>query len=441
MPERMEWDALLSGSRSYKPDKMKAGGNLGGRSEFESDYDRVVFSQAFRRLAKKTQVHPLAPNDHIHNRLIHSIEVGCVGRSLGKKLQNFLREQEGIDTSCGVYADLPKIVQVGCLVHDIGNPPFGHAGEYAIREWLAEHVELVFNDNFKVSPGQKADLLLFEGNAQGFRLASRTDVKSGYMRLTYASLGAMIKYPWMSSHRLAIEKEKYNIFSTEEYIFNDMIQEMKLKIVGDVVARHPLSFLTEAADDICYRILDMEDAVLMRIFPEEPITKLFCDIAEIPTTNQISIGEARGAAIGKLINMAWSVFEKDYTNIMNGKRVEDLKSEFTEPYVAAFDDIKSRYKEVFSHRHKLGYEIGAYKVLGRIIKSLVLSAQRLSKEKKFDELPFISQRCLVLAWGESFVKKNERESYPWWLCHIFDYVSGLTDNYAIQVSKEIEGII
>ena len=171
MPERMEWDALLSGFRHFKPIKEKAGGNLGGRSEFESDYDRVIFSQAFRRLAKKTQVHPLAPNDHIHNRLIHSIEVGSVGRSLGKKLQNFLREQEGIDTSCGAYADIPNIVQVGCLVHDIGNPPFGHAGEYAIREWLAEHEELVFNGDFEVSTELKADLLLFERNAQGFRLA------------------------------------------------------------------------------------------------------------------------------------------------------------------------------------------------------------------------------------------------------------------------------
>lgn len=126
---------------------------------------------------------------------------------------------------------------------------------------------------------------------------------------------------------------------------------------------------------------------------------------------------------------------------MEGKRTEDLKSEFSEPYVAAFKDIKSRYQEVFSHRSKLGYEIGAYKVLGRIIKSLVLSAQLLSRENKFDNLPFISRRCLELAWGEQFVIKNEHESYSWWLSQIFDYVSGLTDNYAIKVSSEIEGII
>lgn len=441
MSERMAWDSLLSGKRTYKPGKQNSGGNLGGRSEFEADYDRVVFSQAFRRLAKKTQVHPLAPNDHIHNRLIHSIEVGSVGRSLGKKLQEFLQEKEGLDVHTGAYADLPKIVQVGCLVHDIGNPPFGHAGEYAIREWLVEHEKFVFNDEFTVTQEQKTDLLLFEGNAQGFRLASRTDVKSGYMRLTFASLGAMIKYPWLSSHQLAKDKKKYNIFSTEKTIFEEMSQEMKLTKVGDIVARHPLSFLTEAADDICYRVLDMEDAVSMRIFPEEPIRKLFCEIAEISTTSSISIGEARGAAIGKLINMAWKVFEDDYNNIMKGIRIEDLKSEFTEPYIAAFKDIKSRYKEVFSHRQKLGYEIGAYKVLGRIIKALVISVQLLCRKNKFDDLPFISQRCLELAWGESFVKNNEDQSYSWWLSQVFDYVSGLTDNYAIQVSSEIEGII
>ena len=441
MPKRMKWNALLSGKRTYKQGKKNSGSNLGDRSEFEADFDRVVFSQAFRRLAKKTQVHPLAPNDHIHNRLIHSIEVGSVGRSLGKRLQKFLQEQEGLDVSNGAYADLPEIVKVGCLVHDIGNPPFGHAGEYAIREWLAEHVDLVFIDEFPVSQELKSDLLLFEGNAQGFRLASRTDVKSGYMRLTFASLGAMIKYPWMSSHQFAKDKGKYNIFSSEKFIFEEMTHEMKLNTVDGIVARHPLSFLTEAADDICYRVLDMEDAVLMRIFPEEPIKKLFCEIAEIPTTTSISIEEARGAAVGKLINMAWKVFEGDYSNIMQGNRIKDLKSEFTEPYVAAFNDIKSRYKEVFSHRQKLGYEIGAYKVLGRIIKALVLSAQLLCRKNKFDDLPFISQRCLVLAWGESFVKNNEAQNYSWWLSQIFDYVSGLTDNYAIQVSSEIEGII
>lgn len=441
MAQRMVWDQLLCEKRPCKASKGTSGGDLGGRSEFEADYDRVVFSSAFRRLARKTQVHPLAPNDHIHNRLIHSIEVGSVGRSLGKKLQEFLQEYEGVDVTQGAYAYLPTIVQVGCLVHDIGNPPFGHAGEYAIREWIAEHKGLVFPDNHNISTEMQNDLLMFEGNAQGFRIASRTDVKSGYMRLTYAALGSMIKYPWVSSIVLGQEKPKYNIFDSEKHIFTEIANDMGLIYVGGKSLRHPLSFLTEAADDICYRMLDMEDAVLMKIFPEEPIVKLFCDIAEKKYTPGLAIGEARGSAIGKLIHMAWEVFKNDYDNIMIGSRSSDLKSSFYGHYVTRVDDIEEKYKEIFSHRSKLGFEIGSYKTLGRIIKAMVKSVQKLSEQKNYKKIPFISQRCLTLAWSQNFIEKNMHQDYSWWISHVFDYVSGLTDNYAIQVSNEIEGIL
>ena len=272
-------------------------------------------------------------------------------------------------------------------------------------------------------------------------MAARSDVKGGYMRLTFASLGAMIKYPWMSRYAKENDKDKFNVFYSEQQIFSEMTTEMKLNTNDGVASRHPLSFLTEAADDICYRILDMEDAVLMRIFPEEPIKKLFCEIAEIPTASNIPIGEARGLAIGKLINMAWDVFVSDYENIMEGDRVDDLKSQFSEPFNTAFKDIKAKYTEVFSHRKKLGLEISAYKVLGRIIKALVMSAQLVCEKRDYDKLPFISRRCMELAWGASYVKENIDQSYDWWLSHIFDYISGLTDNYAIQVSSEIEGIV
>lgn len=236
----------------------------------------------------------MAPNDHIHNRLIHSIEVGSVGRSLGKKLQRFLQKKGDIAEDC---FDLPKIVQVGCLVHDIGNPPFGHAGESAIQDWVCEHQDIVFSKDFPLSDEIKEDLLMFEGNAQGFRLASRKDNKSGYMRLTYASLGAMIKYPWISSDPRAIEKHKYNIFSSEKEVFEDLAFEMGLSLSNGFVARHPLSFLTEASDDICYRILDMEDAVAMRIFPEKPILELFLKIADYQAERTIGIAEARSRAL------------------------------------------------------------------------------------------------------------------------------------------------
>lgn len=438
MPENFDWAKLLSTKRAARQNDEPGVSNLGIRTEFEADYDRVVFSEPFRRLAKKTQVHPLAPNDHIHNRLIHSIEVGSVGRSLGKKLQGFL---EGKGLPRELCRDLPKIVQVGCLIHDIGNPPFGHAGEYNLRGWLNEHQEDIFIKEFRVSNETKSDLLMFEGNAQGFRLASRYDNKCGYLRLTYASLGAMIKYPWKSDDERANKDNKYNVFNSENEIFTDMAREMGLLLPNGRISRHPLSFLTEAADDICYRMLDMEDAVAMRIFPEKPINDLFLKIADFKTARDVTIGEARGRAIGKLIDEAWLAFERDYDNIMIGNRECDLKSDFSKSFHEEFKEINTRYKEIFSHRAKLAYEIGSYKILGRIIKALVVSVQSLCKEGEFEKLTFISQKCLELAWGEKYAENNQDKDYEWWLRQIFDYVSGLTDNYAIQVSKEIEGVM
>lgn len=437
MSNTLNWPALLSAQRVGTGQTSPATPAGAERSEFEADYDRVVFCEPFRRLARKTQVHPLAPNDHIHNRLIHSIEVGSVGRSLGKKVQHFLQQQHPQHRE--LLADIPQIVQVGCLVHDIGNPPFGHAGEYSIREWLAKHQKLVFAD--RVSTITRSDLLLFEGNAQGFRLAARHDnPKCGYMRLTYASLGAMIKYPWGSDDPRAIKKKKFNVFTSEQEIFTAMAATMGLLRDDGNVARHPLSFLTEAADDICYRMLDMEDAVSMRIFPEQPIKALFLKLAGCPDKD-MPIAKARGAAIYALINETLTVFCNDYSAIMAGERQRDLKADFSPSFRTAFAEISELYTDIFSHRGKLGYEIGSYKIVGRIIKAFVLSIQSLCDKGNYDDLEYISQRCLDLAWSKAYINEHSNQSYEWWLRQVFDFVSGLTDNYAIQISSEIEGVI
>jgi len=442
MTHILKWPDLLSSLRVGQQ-KAEATSTTAERSAFESDYDRVVFSEPFRRLAKKTQVHPLAPNDHIHNRLIHSIEVGSVGRSLGKKVQHFL--QQNYPQHSDILAHLPQIVQVGCMVHDIGNPPFGHAGEYAIREWLNTHQDLVFNDNSGhplCDTATRADLLMFEGNAQGFRLSARSDnSKCGYMRLTYASLGSMIKYPWSSSDKRASEKKKFNVFNSEQQIFNAMAATMGLQKNDGTVARHPLSFLTEAADDICYRMLDMEDAVAMRIFPEEPIKKLFLELAGCPGDNWKPIAMARGEAIRALIDESLSVFISDYPAIMAGERQNDLKSDFSNRFDDGFRQIGEQYEIIFSHRAKLGYELGAYKIVGRIIKAFVLAVKSLCDKRDYAKIEYVASRCFELSWGKDYVCRHIDEDYEWWLRQVFDFVSGLTDNYAIQISAEIEGII
>lgn len=441
MSAHLKWPQLLSTQRMGKPGEVApvaAPFDSAERNTFEADYDRVVFSEPFRRLAKKTQVHPLAPNDHIHNRLTHSVEVASVGRSIAKKVQYFLQEQH--PEHGDLFQSLPMVVQVGCLIHDIGNPPFGHAGEYAIREWMAAHIDMICPP--QVSEATRKDLLLFEGNAQGFRLAARSDNPcSGYMRLTFASLGSMIKYPWTSIDARAAENKKFSVFASEEEIFMRMADTMGLVRTDGTVARHPLSFLSEAADDICYRMLDMEDAVSMRIFPERPIKELFLKLAGLEGKNDIPISKARGMAIAALIDESLRVFCNHYAQIMTGEHTRDLKMDFSTRYNEGFAQIAELYTEIFSHRAKLRYELGAYKMVGRIIKAFSLALQSLCKHQDYDAAPFISRKCLDLAWDTAYIDAHRKQSYEWWLRQAFDFVSGLTDNYAIQISSEIEGIL
>ena len=441
MSASLNWPQLLAPERINKPGATPAApvtSNTAERNTFEADYDRVVFSEPFRRLAKKTQVHPLAPNDHIHNRLTHSIEVASVGRSIAKKVQYFLRDRHPEYQE--ILQSLPMIVQVGCLTHDIGNPPFGHAGEYAIREWMEAHQEMICPA--EVSDATRQDLLLFEGNAQGFRLAARADNPcSGYMRLTFASLGSMVKYPWTSMDKRARASKKFSVFASEEEIFLQMAEHMGLLCHDGRVARHPLSFLTEAADDICYRMLDMEDAVSMRIFPEQPVRELFLKLAGHNPKADIPIAKARGAAIAALIDESLRVFCHYYADIMAGEHIRDLKADFSSGFNEGFAEITEMYKEIFSHRAKLRYELGAYKMVGRIIKAFSLALQSLCEHRDYSAAPFISRKCLDLAWDVDYIQAHRHNNYEWWLRQAFDFVSGLTDNYAIQISSEIEGIL
>ncbi|MBC8011388.1 MAG: dNTP triphosphohydrolase, partial [Burkholderiales bacterium] len=252
MSFKLDWNRLLSSERpGSSAEKTKTPGSE-GRSPFEADHDRVIFSAPFRRLAGKTQVHPFAQVDHVHNRLTHTLEVASVGRSLGMNAARWLRERGEMPADRS-DADVMFIVQAACLAHDMGNPPFGHAGEYAIRVWARENLRGIFSRAGK-APELKAvlnDWRWFEGNAQSFRLVSRKDKdERDYFRFTYASLGAMVKYPWAADDARTRKKEKHNAFSSEADVFAEAAKALGLKKTGGKIARHPLSFLSEAADDI-----------------------------------------------------------------------------------------------------------------------------------------------------------------------------------------------
>jgi dGTPase len=441
---RLDWSRLLCDWRTPYPGREPgASRNDVFRSHFESDYDRIVYSQPFRRLARKTQVHPMAPNDHVHNRLTHSIEVASVGRSFAARLAHLLSERHELPAE-RTATDLTWILMAACAVHDIGNPPFGHAGEYAIREWSACHLDIVFPRDMNVEPDVVQDMLLFEGNAQGFRLAARCDNDHlGHLRLTFATLGAMVKYPWTSTDDRAKSLKKYNCFSTEAEIFQCVFQSMGLERDG-LFLRHPLSFLSEAADDICYRVLDLEDAVELGIISADRVRSIFaCFLADRPELIERvadrPISMVRGMVIQRLIEESWQIFESDYDRIMQGDRTDDLKSSFPEGLKDGLRLVNEVYQEIFSEAAKVSVELGAFNTLGRILRTVCNAVADMKRMDDPAKLMFLSRRTLELAWEKPFVAANRHQSYSWWLHQVLDYVSGLTDNFSRQLSREIEG--
>jgi dGTPase len=302
----MDWQKLLSSER--------LGHNRGtppptsSRSPFEADIDRITFSSAFRRLGRKTQVHPLAANDNVHTRLTHSLEVAQVGRTLGKKLGLELLSSNRLTPDVSPN-DLAAVVQAACLAHDIGNPPFGHAGEAAISHWFEAEGPKLFG---RLSKQHKRDLVCFDGNAQGFRVLTQISnhLFTGGLQLTYATLGAFLKYPWDSR----APSEKFSVFLTEANILEAIAKELGLaKLRDHAWSRHPLAYLVEAADDICYGVLDLEDAVELRILSFRDVETELLDPFDSERKERIRNGYLRSRN-QPLPNFEWVMrFSKGFT--------------------------------------------------------------------------------------------------------------------------------
>ena len=439
-----KWEKLLTNKRLGEDFNKKTEEDI--RSDFQKDYDRIIFSNSFRRLGKKTQVHPLAKNDHIHSRLTHSLEVSSVGRSLGLKVGNLLRRRNDLPENYN-EGDIATIVQVASLAHDIGNPPFGHAGEFAIRHWFNSEGEKYLEF---LNEKEKNDFKLFEGNAQGFRIVTQLEEKymKGGMRLTYASLGTLVKYPWCSNSNKALEKEKFNIFYSEKNIFQKIFEELSLKACNNIYKRHPLSYLMEAADDICYGILDIEDAVELSIIPYDKAKNVLCEIIKLEPNRKIEnvycekidenltkrkgIGKLRAKAINSLIELVFEEFDNEYDCIVNGEYdnslLDGLKIK-NKKLSDIFKEIKKlNYENIFAERRKIEIEIGAYEIISILLERIKL--------KEINNLPFKYKRILELMGDEH---PNEKLSYYENLLKVTDYISGMTDNYATYIANQFSG--
>ncbi len=447
----MNWEQLLSAERlGNRPAKSEE-----GRSPFYSDHDKIIFSGAFRRLARKTQVHPLATNDHVHNRLTHSLEVACVGRTLGMRVGNAL--QATGDLPAGLEpTDIGDIIQASCLAHDIGNPPFGHTGEEAIRNWFqkdgAKYLE-------KLSDVERDDLRLFEGNAQGLRVLTTLEYhqyEEG-MRLTYATLASAIKYPWCSTpslQGLRPKSDKYGVFQTELPYFHEIVRHTGLLPKGDNwYCRHPLVYLMEAADDFCYGILDLEDGLEMGIltWPEiYDILRTVIDPAQLPdlekSLSRVRDGRKpailRGKVIDALINAGTQAFIEHQDRFLAGEVEGDLSSLCEAPVKDAVQGAKDLAREkIFNHAQRVELEIGAYSTIGTLLSTLCGAVDALLGDPA--DVTYKDRRVLALIGENNFhpsvFEKRGRYQYQA-LMAVIDYLSGMTDNYATNLAKQFNGM-
>ena len=434
----MNWQQLLSANRLSNP--HPAIHEL-GRTDFHKDHDRIVFSSAFRRLGRKTQVHPMSENDHVHTRLTHSIEVGSVGRSLGHMVGERIAARLPAHVS---PADIGAIVQAACLAHDIGNPPFGHAGEYAIRDWFRQpqHAYLLQ----PLSELQRLDLQTFEGNAQGFRVITQLENHryNGGLRLTYSTLGALLKYPWTVEH--AGEKEKFSCYQAEKQHLQRIADELGLpQLAPGKWARHPLSYLMEAADDICYAVLDMEDGIeigLLKYLQVEPIFLTLAgdspmlreELAEAPTVRR-KISLLRGKAIQKAVNAVADAFVAQHDELLAGEFSGDILRACPSHIVDSIVSAKTLAREqIFNDRRKVEVEVGAHSTLDVLLDAFLNAVHQLISSERQS---FRSKRILDLM--EYSVPQRDWSHYQAYM-RVLDFIGGMTDNYAQYLARQVSGL-
>ena len=438
---QMRWLELLStvriGSKKHTTEQS--------RSPFHKDYDRIIFSQSFRQLNRKTQVHPLTQHDGIHTRLTHSLEVSCIGRSLGMLAAEKIKDELPVWIS---PADVGAIIQAACLAHDIGNPPFGHSGEYAIREWFDD----VSHTNFlqDLSPEQEADLRQFEGNAQGLRLLTKIDYHphDGGMRLTYATLGAYLKYPWLSQtiasqgNIPANKRAKFGCYQSEKDILNEIAEQLGLiQLSHNHYCRHPLTYLLEAADDMCYALIDLEDGIILNMLSYAEVEPIFLNLigdygvpVELSMPNMTwnqKIAALRGRVMKRLVDEVTTAFAKQHVQILSGQLKGSLLDYCSPDIAIGIDRAKDLAREkIFEHPQKAGLEIIGHQSLQTILDAFI----PLTTPRK--TLNFKEQRLMaMLVRAGAYFENNHYEN----IMQVLDIISKFSDHQAYQLSQELRG--
>ena len=437
----MNWRQLISNKRFGLEDLHEL--RKDDRTEFQRDYDRLIFSAPFRRLQNKTQVFPLPGSIFVHNRLTHSLEVSCVGRSLGNIISAQLLKKYPDLTDTHV-SEIGAIVSAACLAHDLGNPPFGHSGEKAISTFFSEGKGLSLKE--RLSSMEWEDITHFEGNANAFRLLTHQFLgrRRGGFVMTYTTLDSIVKYPFSS--QLAGKKSKFGFFLSEADDYQTIAKELgiiRLSKEGEPLkyARHPLVFLVEAADDICYQMMDIEDAFKLKIFSFEEAKSLYQsfmsdkqrqrtdEICGLVTDPNEQIAYLRATVIGILVQECTRVFMENEESILagtfEGSLIKHIAPLQKEAYQAC---SKTAVERIYRSRDVLDIELAGFHVISTLLELMVDAV--CSPEKAYSQL--------LINRVSSQYDINSDTLYGK-LQAVLDYISGMTDVYALDLYRKIKG--
>lgn len=437
----MNWRQLISNKRFGMEEYHEA--RKDDRSEFQRDYDRLIFSAPFRRLQNKTQVFPLPGSIFVHNRLTHSLEVSCVGRSLGSGVARELLALHP-ELSDSHLTEIGSIVSAACLAHDLGNPPFGHSGERAISTYFSEGKGLSLQSQLQISPAEWTDLTHFEGNANAFRLLTHQfqGRRKGGFVMTYTTLAAIAKYPYSS---LAAEKKsKFGFFHSEEEDFRRIADELGIIRQSETplkYVRHPLVYLVEAADDICYQLMDIEDAYKLKLLTPDETKELFFgffdqkridrfyEVCEMVHDTNEQIAYLRSSVIGLLIRECTRVFVENEELILKGTFEKSLIHHISQRPCQAYRQCsETAFRKIYRSKDVLDIELAGFRIISTLIDLMieaVTSPGKAYSKLLIDRIPDQYNVHAPTLYGK--------------IQAVLDYISGMTDVYALDLYRKING--
>ena len=440
----MEWKQLISNKRFGQEHKHAE--RHDDRSEFKRDYDRLIFSSAFRRLQNKTQVFPLPGSIFVHNRLTHSLEVASVGMSIGNDISRRVIQKRP-ELKETLVEEIGTIVSAACLAHDLGNPPFGHSGEKAIQTFFSEGAGQKIKS--MVSSEFWDDITHFEGNANAFRILTHRfkGRRQGGFVMTYSMLASIVKYPFASS--LAGNHGKFGFFASEAESYRKIADELGIfckSAPGEPLkyARHPLVYMVEAADDICYEIMDIEDShklkilsfaetehLLLSFFDEEIQQKIRQRIIDEELTDENEkVVYMRASVIGKLENECVAAFLSHEEEILAGTFEGSLIDHISERQKKAYKECeKISYSKIYQSKPVLDIELSGYQIMATLMEVFVEAAVSPSR--------FYSKQLLRRVSSQYDIENENLEER---IMAVLDYISGMTDIYALDIYQKINGI-